>query len=181
MTEDFIVAAYPVISILIGVGTLGGFIYKMGAWINKKAETKAAILKEVTEKKADELRKYAEEVAKEVRDINEKQIADLQKRLDGLEDKIDKVFQRADLVNGNVSNIRTDIADLQEDLLELYSADDIEYEQNEDSGRHIEVDKGRGRDSVSSRKNRKRVDLNRRLKRRKIESDRIEQSEREKR
>jgi hypothetical protein len=102
------------------------------------------------------------------------------KTIDGkvgtVDNKVEKMFERANLVNGNVSNIRTDIADLQEDLLELYSADDLEY-QKEDNGRDVEVDKGHGRDSISTRKNRKRTDLARRIKRRQIETDRIDQEE----
>jgi hypothetical protein len=81
MPDDLIATAFPVLSILIGVGTLGGFIYRMGSWINQKAEKKANDLRAVTERKADELKEYAVKAAKEVQIKTDGQIDDLRIRL----------------------------------------------------------------------------------------------------
>lgn len=170
MSSDSLGSIYTIVSIIAGLVALGAYIEQAISKLRKRQE-------EIAIQKAEMLKKSTEDIAKGIKEANEKQILELRQKLSDFDEKLEKTYQRADLVNGNVSNIRTDIADLQEDILELYSSDDIEYEQDE-NGRHAQLDRGRGRDAVSARKNRKRTELNRRIKRRQIETDRVSQSER---
>jgi hypothetical protein len=196
--------------------------------IKTESDKTAEALKQVTEKKTDELKLYSQKIAEEYKQINAKSIEDLARKVDTviesaerrsendkrkgedtartlkeyneriatelanhnlqiddkLSAKIDEVKQdtlrmlegladRSDLVNGNIANIRNDIVQLQEDIIELYSADDIERQR--DTNRS-ELDPGNGRDSLSARKNRKRMELERRNKRRDIKDDEVSQA-----
>jgi hypothetical protein len=207
LTEEFITVLTPIISIIIGVGTLGGFMYKIGDWINKKAELKATLLKAsndtiafnlkqqnentaanlkiVTESVADGVKHQAESTAENlkrvtvdqervVKEYTDKTVISLKSMLDIVDEKVMTMLQdlanRSDMVDGNVGNIRKDISELQEDIIDLYSSTDIEYERDS-NGREVEVDTGTGRDSMSSRKNRKRIEIQRRRKKRDIEED----------
>jgi hypothetical protein len=197
MSDPFAGVISPLISILVSVVTLSAFMFKIGQWINKRADDKAVGLKKATEDIAINIKKNMEEravelsrTAKEVATLvkveaeerddklrdytetgfsdNAKLISDLGGRLTDLDvkvtERIDKLDlklmtmindlgKRSDMVNGNIANIRTDIADLQEDLAEMNIA-------NEDPN------------NVKTRVRAQR------LKRRRIEADRISQSER---
>ena len=166
MSEDLIATLFPIVSIMIGVGTLAGFIYRIGAWINAKAEVKAALLKKVTEDKANELREYAMSAAKEIKDINEIQVQDLKERLTKLDIKLDKIDTRQDLVNGNVGNIRDDIGDVKQDL--SYVQEDITELFEDENGEQEDKSREREHNTVSIRR---RKDRERDLKRQRIRSD----------
>lgn len=188
---------YQIVSIAVSVGTMGVLIFQMGKWINKRADDKALTLKKSTEdiavnikrnmeERAVELNKTAKDVAtlikaeaderdRKLRDYtehgfaeNKQMISDLGSKLSALDQKvteridkldtklmamIDNLTKRSDMVNGNIANIRTDIADLQEDLAEQSS--------------HTE--------DPANAKARIRAQ---RLKRRRIEADRVAQAER---
>jgi hypothetical protein len=204
MVEEFINTLAIVISILAGLGGLAAYIQNALGSVKKradeKADDKAKMLKEQTDERARQIKEDVERTAILMKEYNERtaealkkvttdtaiSLADYNTRVEEkLMVKIDKVDEkqstmledlsdRSDLVNGNVANIRNDITDLQEDIIELYSAEDIEYEKR-DNGRDVEVDPGHGRDPLSARKNKKRLELERRKKRRQIEADRNNQ------
>jgi hypothetical protein len=95
--------------------------------------------------------------AQEVKDFNKRNIDSIEKQIVSVDEKliqmVDDLTRRSDLVNGNIANIRTDIADLQEDLMDLTGED----EGQENTKNRIRAAK---------------------LKRRRIESDRVSQQER---
>jgi hypothetical protein len=266
LSSDFLALVTPIVSITIGVGTLGGFMYKIAEWINKKAEVKAETLKKTTEeqaakvkeeaaKTADALRIATEDVANKIklesdknalslkvvtaeiannvkieaektasslkavteyvaanikiesdknaanlkevtadiandirdeaqktaaalkistdekerilREYTDKTLSALTLKIDTIDTKVMTMLQdladRSDLVNGNVRNIRNDIIQVQEDIADLYTANDARDD--------VEQDRGGGRDALSSRKNRRVLELERRRKRREIEED----------
>lgn len=107
--NDAFSSSIPIILGIVGITALCGFIYKIGEWINKRTAEKTETLKAETRHKADELKEYTNEKW----EINRNTIG-------SMNEKMDKLVARADLVNGNVSNIRTDIINLQEDLAALY-------------------------------------------------------------
>jgi hypothetical protein len=204
MVDEIVNTAYIVISILAGLGGLGAYIQNALAGVKKradeKADEKAKMLKEQTDERAHQIKEDVERTATLLKEYNERTAETLKKvaldtaqslaeyntkieeklmvKIDKVDDKqstmLKDLSMRSDLVNGNVANIRNDITDLQEDIIELYTAEDIEYEKR-DNGRDVEVDPGHGRDPLSSRKNKKRLELQRRQKRRQIEDDRNSQ------
>jgi excinuclease UvrABC nuclease subunit len=86
-------------------------------------------LKEATEKLADDLKFNTASMAKDLRVVTEGVATDLKEHtkrtneemLRIVKDTNDKFVQRADLTNGNVSNIRKDILELSGDIEQLYS------------------------------------------------------------
>jgi hypothetical protein len=175
LTEtDFIAIATPVITIIIGVTTLGGFMYKIGSWINTKAEAKATALKLVTDKSAadlklatettaKDLKLYTDDTAKQLREYTDKTLSAVTDRIAKIDDKVMAMLQdlanRSDLVNGNVAHIRSDLMDLQDQVTELAA----------------EVDRGNGEESEDTILARKKVYVERRKKRQQIEYDRDNQ------
>jgi hypothetical protein len=204
MVDEVVNTAYIVISILAGLGGLGAYIQNALSSVKKradeKADEKAKMLKEQTDERARQIKEDVERTALLMKEYNERTADALKKvtadtaisladyntqveeklmvKIDKVDDKqstmLKDLSMRSDLVNGNVANIRNDITDLQEDIIELYSAEDIEYEKR-DNGREVEVDPGYGRDPLSTRKNKKRLEVQRRKKRRQIEDDRNNQ------
>lgn len=159
---------------------------KIAVGLKENTKDMAITLKENNAGIAAGLKENNEKIAQSLKENNAQTSELIKSQLTESTEKLNLVLrglaERADLVNGNVASIRTDIADLQEDLLDLYSGDDLDY-QREDNGRDVEIDHGRGRDGLSARKNRKRLDTSRRrletTKRRKIEADRVNQAEKQ--
>lgn len=86
-------------------------------------------LKDATEKLADDLKFNTASMAKDLRGVTEGVATDLKEHtkrtneemLRVVKDTNEKFVQRADLTNGNVSNIRKDILELSGDIEQLYS------------------------------------------------------------
>jgi len=142
-------------TLVVSVASIGTFIWQMGRWLNRRADAKAEQLKaqfdqraiedkqgreriaEVIRIEADErdtkLREFSKDVADRARDAAIKDNTELLVKLGTLEDRVNlrieridnkvmdmltSLSKRSDLVNGNIANIRADIADLQEDVAE---------------------------------------------------------------
>lgn len=157
---------------------VGGLILGAVKWLENKSEKKslkekeeaeqtARELKEVTERTTSEIKKITEDKAREALDhtdhVNQEmktytdsKYTDMSTRITEIDKKVvlmrEDLGRRADFTNGSVASIRTDIADLQEELEELQDRSD----------NNIEMKRHR--------------DKKRREKRRTIERDRIEQS-----
>ena len=190
METDFLVASYNIISIIFTVAATAGLVWQMGRWINRRADSKASVLKQHVDEKAQAdkndregiahtIRAEAEERDKKLREFSTGLINDmreaaakdntdliikvglLEDRLNGRIEKVDVklmemltgLTKRSDLVNGNIANIRADIADLQEDIAETSIRDE----------------------TPANAKARLR---SMRIKRRRIEADRVAQQER---
>ncbi len=190
MGTDFLVASYNIISIIFTVGATAGLVWQMGKWINRRADSKASVLRQRVDDKALEdktdregiartIRAEAEERDKRLREFStglvdgmraaaSKDNTDLvlklgllEERVNGRIEKVDVklmemltgLTKRSDLVNGNIANIRADIADLQEDIAETSIRDE----------------------TPANAKARLRA---MRIKRRRIEADRVSQAER---
>ena len=117
-----------IVTILTLSTIIGGAMWKMGTWLyNKKADD----LKIYTDRKAGELREHYDGI--------------YNKFLQILEEMDDKLTKRADMVNGNVANIR-------EDVLEIDKAiDDLFYNQE------TTVGTGNGRKRRNANKRRRRL------------------------
>jgi hypothetical protein len=227
---EFVADVGPIIVIIVGIAGLGGYMYKIGKWINEKAEEKAEVLKKQTEEYARNLRKQTEEyatnlkanqeliaaaiskialdtatsvakvatdtaytlkqnnesiatdlkqhnerIAVSLKDNNEHTTITLKGLLTESTDKLNELLsnlrERADLTNGNVAAIRTDVQDLKEDLQER---DDIDQEEREQAAGYNYSDSTL-RSRKATRRNRvtrNRDDAN---KRRRIETDRRSQ------
>ena len=187
---------YLIISIVIGIGAVGGLLFQLGRWLNRRSTDKIEELKtqndsiakqveEREEKRAKDvlqtstavldkikndsterdgkLQLYLTKVADDYRQINARHITDLEttyskrddvveQRLEKIEDSLDMLTKRNDLINGNIASIRADITDLAEDLADVST-------ENE---------------PPIALKARQRAQ---RLKRRRIEADRVAQQE----
>jgi hypothetical protein len=73
--SDFIGDSGPIIAVFVGIGILGGYMYQIGKWINKKADEKANVLKIQTEEYARNLKKQTEDYAENLK-TNQQLIAD---------------------------------------------------------------------------------------------------------
>lgn len=173
---------------------VGGLIFGAIRWLNaqsdkkvakakQEAETTATELKGLTAHVAEQIKKEAEETAEDVKALTERIAAEMKetseavnKEIMGRIEQVDKrvmemlsdLRRRADLTNGNVAVIRTEIADMNDDLQEL-------YEQIPDSS---QTAVGNGSGNAERLKRTREREKKQRLKRRKIEQDRVEQSER---
>jgi hypothetical protein len=120
-------------------------------------------LKEATEKLADDLKFNTASMAKELKQVTENVAFDLkahtkninEEMLRTVKDTNEKFVQRADLTNGNVSNIRKDILELSGDVEELYN----DIHTGEDGGMSENVRKRR----FDKKRNRRRdqIDIDR--------------------
>jgi len=191
MVEVIAVANIIQIStLIISVASIGTFVWKMGLWVNKRTDSKAEQLKQQFEQRAIEdkqgreriaevirieadqrdakLREFSKEVADRARDAAIKDNTEVLVKLGTLEDRVNlkiervdnkvmdmltSLSKRSDLVNGNIANIRADIADLQEDVAETMIHDETPA-------------------------NAKARIRSMRIKRRRIEADRVAQAER---
>lgn len=75
MVDGFFADSGPIIAVFVGIGILGGYMYQIGKWINKKADEKASVLKVQTEEYAHNLKKQTEEYASNLK-RNQELIAD---------------------------------------------------------------------------------------------------------
>ena len=189
-----------IMTVVLSVGSIGALIWQLGRGINKRADIKAEQLKIQTDSIATDvknqnllraseikettnivlekiksesteremkLRDYLVKLADDYRQTNAKHISevesnvgqkqtDLEGRINEVNVKMTSVLEalgkRTDMINGNIASIRTDIADLQEDLSQVIDKDE------------------------SPQTSRERAKMQR-LKRRRIEADRVAQSE----
>lgn len=138
-------------------------------------ERKARNLKDMTEKIAEEVKNRAEEVAKELeestanilqksKEYTEKTNRDIIARIEVIDTKVMSMLsdlrKRAELTNGNVATLRNDIADLQDQMEDLFE------------------DRGKSDSEVRDLQAQRDQKRKRRQRRRQIDSDRIAQSER---
>lgn len=134
---------------------VGGMIFGAVRWTSQQAEKKAEALKETTEG-----------IRKETKEFTTSANSDLKHLIESVDSKVTTMLsdlrKRADLTNGNVSVIRTEIADLQEDIQMIF-----DEKSDADNGDD---------DVIKSRK--REQERKRRQKRRSIEADRVSQSER---
>lgn len=140
-------------STAVTIIAVAGAMWRVIAWQNKRQEDRAGKLALAESEKARILREYADKLHREVVDS----LKTMDAKMSGM---VEDLRKRADLTNGNVSFIRADIADLQEDMLDL-------WDTAADGSPHTTFDRGK-----------KMKALERRKRRRKIEADRIAQSER---
>lgn len=156
-------------AIMTPIVIIGGFIFGGIKYLNSQAEKKRILSKEEALQTANELKRLAGETAKEVRMYSDKINNEMMVKVTEVDRKVmemlDDLKHRADLTNGNVQIIRTEIADLQEDLQDLY--DEMENGGSNDN----DVDR-----EDNDRRRRQRA-KKQRIKRRSIEADRINQSE----
>ena len=189
-----------IMTVVLSVGSIGALIWQLGRGINKRADIKAEQLKIQTDSIATDvknqnllraseitketnivlekiksesteremkLRDYLVKLADDYRQTNAKHISEVesnvgqkQTELDGrinevnvkMTSVLEALGKRTDMINGNIASIRTDIADLQEDLSQVIDKDE------------------------SPQTSRERAKMQR-LKRRRIEADRVAQSE----
>ena len=138
--------------------------------VSDEALKTAADLKHLTETIAKDTRIYADAQNKEAREYYDKKNDEMLLKIAEIDKKVMEMLsdlrKRADLTNGNVSSIRTDIADLQEDIHMIFD-EKAEALGGDDPG---------DQQIVKSRK--REQDKRRRNKRRAIERDRVDQSER---
>jgi len=176
-------------TLLVSAASMGAFIWQMGRWLNRRADTKAEQIKEQLAERAREdkegrdhitqvirseadqrdvkLREFSKDMSDHMRDLAIKDNTDLLIKLGTLEDRVNlriekvdnkvmdmltSLSKRSDLVNGNIANIRADIADLQEDFADAVVKDE----------------------TPANTKARVRA---MRIKRRRIEADRVAQAE----
>jgi hypothetical protein len=176
-------------TLIISVASIGTFVWKMGLWVNKRADIKAdqvrqhldqtaiedrkgreqiaAVIRTEAEERDTKLRAFSKDLVGQVKDSAEKDNTELLIKLGTLEDRVNtriekvdnkvmdmltSLSKRSDLVNGNIANIRADIADLQEDFAEALYQDE----------------------TPANTKARTRA---MRIKRRRIEADRVAQAE----
>lgn len=171
------------------VTLVGGMLFGAVKWLSGQAEKKAERLKEEAEKTAKlvseqalktaaDLKTLTEVIAKDTRIYSDSMSKDARVYFDQknnemlikigdvdtkVREMLSDLRKRADLTNGNVSSIRTDIADLQEDIQMIF---DEKAEAVGDGDEMI----------IKTRK--REQDKRRRTKRRAIEKDRVAQSER---
>jgi len=158
---------------------IGGMLFGAVRWLSGQAEKKAdrvrdtaektaADLKSTAERTAAELKKVTEDIALEAKKYSDEKYILMTEKISEVDNKVMEMLsdlrKRADLTNGNVSSIRTDIADLQEDIQMIF---DEKAEAVGDGDEMI----------IKTRK--REQDKRRRNKRRAIERDRIDQSERQ--
>jgi uncharacterized phage infection (PIP) family protein YhgE len=172
---------------------VGGLIFGAIRWLNaqsdkkvakakQEAETTATELKGLTAHVAEQIKGEAEETARDLKALTERIASEMKvtseavnKEIMGKIEQVDKrvmemlsdLRRRADLTNGNVATIRTEIQDLNDDLQEL-------YEQMPEPV----VPTGNGAAMAERVKRTREREKKQRMKRRKIEQDRVEQSER---
>jgi uncharacterized phage infection (PIP) family protein YhgE len=194
MVEVDILAQLSTIMTIVLV--LGGAIFGGIRWLNQQGDKKVAKAKEEADKTANELKELtehvaiqikteAEETARDVKDLTERIAKEMKtssdlvnKELVSKIEQVDKrvtemlgdLRKRADLTNGNVATIRTEIQDLNDDLQELYD--------RVPESPLIAAEDGNGAALQARLKRTKEREKKQRLKRRKIEADRVEQSER---
>lgn len=147
MADFFEVTLGNAITWLITLVGLFAVAWATIRWQKKEQEKKAAEMKLVEDAKAQAVKQYSEAQNKEVVRL----IGEVNSQMTEM---IDDLRKRADMTNGNVAAIRTDIADLQEDVLDLFENTDED-----------------------DTKEKKRAERERRERRRKIERDRIAQAE----
>src|ERR1051325_3342822 len=148
-------------TLLVSAASMGAFIWQMGRWLNRRADTKAEQIKEQLAERAREdkegrdhitqvirseadqrdvkLREFSKDMSDHMRDLAIKDNTDLLIKLGTLEDRVNlriekvdnkvmdmltSLSKRSDLVNGNIANIRADIADLQEDFADAMVKDE---------------------------------------------------------
>lgn len=151
-------------TILSTVAIIGGLLFTTARWLEQKADRKAERVKEIAEKTALDLKTIAEKTVSDTRIYSEKRYDELTQKVGSIDIKVVELLsdlrKRADLTNGNVALIRTEIADLQDDIAMIQ---DI-LPTNADTVKQSDMKKLR--------------DRKRRNRRRDIEKDRVEQSER---
>jgi len=148
-------AVANVFGYVLTTATLGTLIWRWFEWLNKKRvvehierkaedERKAKDLKDYTDKMALELKAHTEKLAvdrredvnkmfSELRTYTEHLVAELRTSreaifkdiLNKMTDMDTKLTTRANLTNGNVSNIRKDLLELSEDIERLYDYNDV--------------------------------------------------------
>jgi hypothetical protein len=102
------------------VGT-AAMVWKAVIAINQRADEKADRLREQEEKRASELRIYTDRTATDLRLHNETTTKEILKIMQDMDQKL---TTRANLTNGNVSNIRKDLLELSEEIENLYYYND---------------------------------------------------------
>ena len=161
-------------TIITTVALVGGLIFGAVRWMTQQAEKKALAIKEKAEHTAAELKITTDDIRQETKEFTISANLDLKHLIESVDSKVAVMLtdlrKRADLTNGNVAMIRTDIADLQEDLSLIQDALPAAVAAT-----------GGGSASVADydRNETKRLrDRKRRDRRRQIEADRVSQSER---
>jgi len=186
---SYIANLVNITTLVVSVASMGTLIWQMGRWVNKRADIKADQVRQQLEEKAVEdkkgreliadvirteadardtkIRAFSKDLVDQVKDSSGKENTELLVKLGSLEDRVNariervdnkvmdmltSLSKRSDLVNGNIANIRADIADLQEDFADAMIQDE----------------------TPSNTKARIRA---MRIKRRRIEADRVAQAE----
>jgi polyhydroxyalkanoate synthesis regulator phasin len=144
--------------VLVGGMILGAVRWQTGQAekkankVKEEIESAAKIVKDETTKHVTDLKAYSDNSAKNL----EQKIAEVDRKVIEM---LDDLRKRADFTNGAVSSIRTDIADLQDEMERMARTT------------------GAGDSDDEVAESRRRNERRRREKRRAIERDRIEQSE----
>lgn len=93
--------------------------------IKKDAEETAKGVKEAVENRASIIKLEIEATARSLREHNQLMITEVLNKIRDVDDKVMKMLQdlstRADLTNGNVKAIRTEIADVRGDVQDLWA------------------------------------------------------------
>jgi predicted ribosome quality control (RQC) complex YloA/Tae2 family protein len=109
------------LTVIVSTSVLAGVVWRAVDWLHKQQDIKAKELEELKEKDAEALRKYTDSKAEELKryyaEINKEQIL-------MMKDMDNKLTTRANLTNGNVSNIRKDLLELSTDIEQLYYYND---------------------------------------------------------
>jgi hypothetical protein len=161
-----------VLTWIISFTIIVGALWKAKSWQEKREREKADALIKRTEDVANALLKKTEDVAAALKEYTDRRHEDVLTGIDEMQNRLGGIISdlrdRADLTNGNVSNIRTDIADLQEDLLELWESQ-LSLSKSESTPAP--------QTQIETIADKKRQALERRKKRRQIEVDRVQQNE----
>ena len=189
MVDPTLADITPVVTI---VALVGGMLFGAVRWLSGQAEKKADRVREVAEKTAQnvsdqaiktaaDLKKLTEDIARDnkiysdgisrdARAYYDQKNSDMLVKIGEVDRKVMEMLsdlrKRADLTNGNVSSIRTDIADLQEDIQMIFDEKAEALQDDDPSSKMI----------IQTRK--REQEKRRRNKRRAIEKDRVDQSER---
>lgn len=160
MVDQFVT---DITAIITPVVLVGGMLFAAIRWLSSQAEKKAIRVKAEAKETADALQKVLEDTASDVKEYTDKRNNEMLVKISEVDKKVMEMLSdltvRANLTNGNVALIRTEISDLQDDILTIQ--DTMPCDGNE----------------VKSTDMRRLRDRRRKNKRRDIERDRVAQSE----
>jgi hypothetical protein len=143
VTEVDVNGIQIVVQYVITVSTIGTILWRCFSWLNKKnadrvmqqrqeKELKAKEVRDYTDKRAEQLKQYTEKLALDLQTVTSKVATDLRESneainrsmLEKMKEMDTKLTTRANLTNGNVSNIRKDLLELSEDIEKLFDLTD---------------------------------------------------------